>query len=92
MGLLWIPVVCGLIGLLVGRWWALVVPVVLWAAITLFLVVNDGWYGAGWGDFGIALNVIAAILSVVFAAAGLGLHGIFRSGGRRRSSRRSLPH
>jgi hypothetical protein len=92
MGLLWIAVACGLIGLFVGRWWALLVPVVLWGGIALFLVINDGWYGAGWGDFGIALNVITAILSVLLAAAGVGLRGNMRSRRGRGSTRPSLPH
>ena len=90
MELLWIVVACGLVGLLIGRWWALLVPVVLWAGIALFLLVNDGWYGAGWGDFGIALNVITAILSVLLAAAGVGLRAPGRTGPGRRSSPPSL--
>ena len=92
MGLLWIAVACGLIGLFVGRWWVLLVPVALWAGIALFLVVNDGWYGAGWGDFGIALNVATAILSVLLAAAGVGMRSTLRSRPGRGSRRRSLPH
>ena len=92
MGLLWIAVACGLIGLFVGRWWAILIPVVLWAGIALFLVINGGWYGAGWGDYGIALNVITAILSVLLAAAGVGLRASLRSGPSRGSRRRSLPH
>ena len=92
MGLLWIAVACGVIGLLGGRWWALLVPVARWAGIALFLVINDGWYGAGWGDFGIAFNVITAILSVLLAAAGVGLRASIRSRPGCGSTRRSLRH
>ncbi len=71
MSLLWIAVACGVVGLLVGTWRALLLPVVLWTGIGAFLIINDGWYGAGWGDFGIALNIITAIVSVVLTAAGV---------------------
>jgi len=81
VSLLGIAAACGLLGLLVGRWWALIVPVMLWSAIALFLVINDGWYGAGWGDFGIASNVIAAALSVLLAAVGVALRRLSRHPG-----------
>ena len=73
MGLIWIVVACGIVGLLIGRWRAILVPIVLWAGIAIFLVLNDGWYGDGWGDFGVALNVIAAFLSLLAAAVGVGV-------------------
>ncbi len=78
MALLLIAVTCGLAGLLVGRWWALLVPAAVWAGTAVFLVGNDGWEGAGWGDFGVALSVIAAVLSLLLAAAGVRLHGGLR--------------
>lgn len=87
MSLLGIAVACGAVGLLVGQWWALTVPVVLWSGIAVFLVINDGWYGAGWGDFGIAFNVTAAALSVLLAAAGVAL----RRGGIARRTAGPLP-
>jgi hypothetical protein len=49
----------------------------VWVGIAVFLVYNDGWYGAGWGDFGILLNVIVAVLTVLGAAAGVGARFIF---------------
>jgi hypothetical protein len=63
-----IPIV---VGFLVGRWWLLLALGVTFLAIAIFLLVNDGWHGAGWGDFGIALNVIAAL--VIFGGAALGI-------------------
>ena len=41
--------------------------------MTVFLIVNDGWYGAGWGDFGVEFNLLVAALSVLGAAAGVAL-------------------
>ena len=40
-------------------------------AVAMFLVLNNGWYGAGWGDGGIAWNVLVACLTVAGAAAGV---------------------
>jgi hypothetical protein len=65
-----IPIV---VGFLVGRWWLLLALGGIWLAIAIFLVVNDGWHGAGWGDFGIALNVIAALVTFGGAAFGIAL-------------------
>jgi hypothetical protein len=73
VSLLGVAVACGLVGLLVGQWWAIIVPVVVWSANALFLVINGGWHGAGWGDFGIAFNVMAAALSMLLAAVGIAL-------------------
>jgi hypothetical protein len=65
-----IPIV---VGFLVGRWWFLLALGVIWLGIAIFLVVNDGWRGAGWGDFGVALNVIAALVTFGGAALGIAL-------------------
>jgi hypothetical protein len=56
---------------LLGHWWAVVVPVLVWLGIALFLFLNNGWYGGGWGDLGIELNVLAALLSVAGAVVGV---------------------
>jgi hypothetical protein len=69
----------------------LAVPIVVWAGITLFLVVNDGGYGEGWGDNGTALIIIAATLSVVLAAAAW-LFAPSLARPSRARGRRSLPH
>jgi hypothetical protein len=52
-------------------WWSVSVPVVISAGVAVFLIANNGWYGAGWGDFGVELNLLAAALSVLGAAAGV---------------------
>lgn len=61
------------LGAAFGTWWFLIAPVVVSAGVTVFLVVNDGWYGAGWGDFGVEFNLLVAVLSVLGAAAGVAL-------------------
>ena len=87
MGLLLLPVAFFLLGLVAGRWWTVLAAIVLWGAIALFLVVNDGWYGAGWGDFGTLLNVIAAVLTVAAAAAGVGTRLLGGSFARSRAAK-----
>ena len=72
--LLWIAAIFGLVGLFIGRWWSVGVPVVGWLGIAAFLVLNNGWYGHGWGDYGIRWNVVAAALSVAAAAVGVAIH------------------
>ena len=73
MEVLAIAVACGLLGLLAGRRWVLGVVIALWAGIAVFLVLNDGWEGNGWGDGGVALTAVAAVLSLLLAAAGVRL-------------------
>lgn len=90
--LLLIVVSCGVAGFLIGRWRALLVPVVLWGGLLLFVVINDGWYGEGWGDFGVAFNILSALLTVLLTAAGVVLRVAIRGGWRRASQRsRRLP-
>ena len=60
-------------GAVFGTWWYLSVPVVVLAGAAVFLIANNGWYGAGWGDFGVELNLLAAALSLLAAAAGVAL-------------------
>lgn len=76
MWLLLLPVAFFALGLIAGRWWAAVAAIGVWAGIAVFLVVNDGWYGHGWGDGGILLNVIVAVLTVLAAAAGVGARSL----------------
>ena len=72
MGLLLVPVAFFVLGLIAGRWWTVLAAIGVWVAIAVFLFINDGWHGAGWGDFGILLNVIVAVLTVLGAAAAVG--------------------
>jgi hypothetical protein len=71
MSLLLIPLGFGLAGLLIGRWLVVALAMLTWIGIALFLLVNDGWYGAGWGDFGIEFNMIVAFLTVLAATVGV---------------------
>ena len=77
MALLLVPAAFFVFGLIAGRWWIVPAAIGVWVGIAVFLVVNDGWYGAGWGDVGILLNVIAAVLTVLGAAAGVGTRFAF---------------
>ena len=61
------------LGFVVGRWRLLLIPLAVWVGIGIFLRENNGWHGAGWGDFGIVLNVIWAALTVLSTAIGIGL-------------------
>jgi hypothetical protein len=65
-----VPVVAGFV---IGRWRFLLVVLGIWLGIAIFLRENNGWYGAGWGDGGILLNVIWALLTFGLAALGVGL-------------------
>jgi hypothetical protein len=69
--LLLFPIAFLVIGVAVGRWWVVAAAVGVVGAVAFFLVLNDGWYGAGWGDFGIALNVVMGALTVVLAVVGV---------------------
>jgi hypothetical protein len=64
-------VVPGVVGFVVGRWWLLLLGSVVWLGIAVFLVVNDGWYGHGWGDFGEALTVLWALATLLSATVGI---------------------
>lgn len=55
------------LGAMVDRWRVVIGLLAAYGAIALFLLANNGWYGAGWGEFGVELNLIIA---------GLGLFGI----------------
>ncbi len=82
MELFLVPLIFAILGYVVGRWWMVAMAVVTCVGIAVFLVGNNGWYGHGWGDFGIALNVLVGFLTVLFAAAGVAIR---RAGRRSRS-------
>jgi hypothetical protein len=77
--LLLIPLAFLILGLAVGRWWFTVVPILFWVALGGFLLINNGWHGAGWGEFGVAWNVIMAVLTVVTTLSGVALRELTRS-------------
>lgn len=62
----------GAVGLLIGRWWWLLAIAAIWIGIAVFLQLNNGWHGAGWGEFGIELNILWALLTFLSAAIGIG--------------------
>lgn len=62
-----------LAGLLIGRWWVVLAVLAVEFGLAAYLYVNNGWSGAGWGDFGIALNVLVAAATVLGAALGVGV-------------------
>jgi hypothetical protein len=66
-----VPVIFAVLGYVVGRWWMVDAAVATCVGVAVFLVVNNGWYGHGWGDFGVALNVLAGCLTVLLAAVGV---------------------
>ena len=59
-------------GFAVGRWWVLVPVVAAGVAVVVFLVVNDGIYGQGWGE-GDAVFWIAGPAALVLGGASAGL-------------------
>lgn len=72
--LLWaVPAVFLVAGLVIGRWWVVLAAMATWTGLAVYLYVNNGWYGHGWGDFGVAITVIVATASVLGAALGVGV-------------------
>lgn len=71
MELLLVPIGLFFLAAAVGRWWIVPVAAVGIGALAIFLVVNKGWHGNGWSDFGVAFNLIVAALSVAAAVGGL---------------------
>jgi hypothetical protein len=53
------------------RWSFVAATLMICAAVAAFLWINDGWYGAGWGDFGVAYNVIAGALVIIGVVVGV---------------------
>lgn len=84
-----LPIAFGVLALLIGRWWAVLIPVATWTVLAGYLVVHDGWYGHGWGDFGVLLTLLSAVASLLAAAIGVGARGgIRRAFGGSRQRRR----
>ena len=61
------------LAVVVARWSSVAITVGVVAVITVYLVVNDGWHGAGWGEGGIALNVAVGALAIAAAVLGVAL-------------------
>lgn len=69
-----LPLVSLALGLILGRWFVIVLPALIWFAAVVFLKLNNGWHGFGWGDFGIEWNVIVALASLLAVAVGVLSH------------------
>ena len=72
--------IVALSGVLIGRWWALLIPLVAWP--TYFLGVANEWWGYGLGDgwqFGLLLVVAISLAAV---AIGLGIRVLLRGHAR----------
>jgi hypothetical protein len=78
MVLFFFPLGFGLLGLLFRRWWVVGLAVATWIGIAVYLRLNNGWYGAGWGEGGIALNVFVAGLTVLASAIGPAIRSSLR--------------
>jgi hypothetical protein len=65
--------VTGAIGIPAGRRAipAIQGPVLVLGGAAAFLVANNGWYGNGWGDFGIAWNEVVGLLRVLATSIGV---------------------
>lgn len=86
MSLLLIAIGFSLAALVLGRWWVPILALATWIGIAVFLVANDGWHGAGWGEFGVAWNVLVAILTVAGAVIGVATNHLARDLFRRSSN------
>ena len=67
------PVLVAVLGYAVGRWWIVPVAATCCVGVAVLLVANNGWYGHGWGDFGVGLNVFVGCLTVAAAAVGVAM-------------------
>ena len=64
-------VVFAVVAYAAGRWWIVAVAVATWSPSPCSSFANNGWYGHGWGDFGVTPTVIAGCLPVAPAALGV---------------------
>jgi thiol:disulfide interchange protein len=78
VGLLLIAIAFSLAALLIGRWWVPILALATWLGLAIFLLANDGWHGAGWGEFGVFWNVLVAILTVSGSVIGVATNHLAR--------------
>lgn len=70
----------GFVGFVIGRWWAVVVPL---GGLTLFYVgLNKGWWGNGVGDAWQLAMAILMFVGVIAALGGVAARGFTRQVGR----------
>ena len=69
LGTVLVSLAAGLLGAIVGRWWAVAAPLLVWPLF--FLGLGQGWWGSGLGEtWGLALGLLM-VLGVAAAAAGV---------------------
>ena len=87
LALLLLPAAFIILGLLLGRWWVVLAAVAVWVGIALFLVANDGWYGAGWGEFGVLYTSLSAGVTIWGAIVAVVIRRFTNREERRRAAR-----
>jgi hypothetical protein len=60
----------GLLGVLFRGWWVVLLAAATWTGIAIFQWLNYGWYGHGWGEWGVGLIVLFACLTALAGAIG----------------------
>ena len=69
LGIVLFSLAFGPVGLLIGRWWAVGVPLLFWPLF--FLGLHQGWWGSGLGEtWGLALGLLM-VFGAAAAAAGV---------------------
>jgi uncharacterized membrane protein YhaH (DUF805 family) len=67
---------CALVGVLVGRWWVLILPLVV--VPVFYLGTDQGWWGHGLGDAWQVAMMFVLLLALVVTAAAISLRRIVR--------------
>lgn len=63
--------VCLILAWVRGSWRYVAATAVLIGLAAAFVVVNDGWYGHGWGADGVTMNPVVGGAMLASAAAGV---------------------
>ena len=69
-----LPLVLLGLALVVGGWKVMLVPALVWMPTAIYLDVNNGWHGFGWGDSGVLWNVTVALASFLAVGVGVAAH------------------
>lgn len=72
------------LGVLIGHWRLVLALLGAHAWIALYLLVNDGWSGEGWGEAGVEVSLAIAVVSLLGAVAGVGASKLGERLGERR--------
>lgn len=73
-----LPLICLALALIFGRWSIILLPGLIWLSAAVFLKLNNGWHGFGWGDFGIEWNIVVALASGFAVTVGVVTHHVAR--------------